>query len=182
MDFTMLTALNDIGTTQAKPTENTKQECQQLMDYAATYPELIIQFYTSDMVLHVDSDIVYLVLPNVKSRVVGYYYLTSIQPTPDQAPTLNALILVICKTLRHMCSSAAKAETAGVFTNAQLAIPIRYILECLGHPQPPTPIKSDNSTIMRFVNNNIHQKRSKSWDIQYHWLRDKEVQNKIRVY
>ena len=27
MDFTMLTALNDIGTTQAKPTEYTKQEC-----------------------------------------------------------------------------------------------------------------------------------------------------------
>ena len=27
MDFTMLTALNNIGTTQAKPTEYTKQEC-----------------------------------------------------------------------------------------------------------------------------------------------------------
>ena len=42
MDFTMLTVLNDIGTTQAKPTEYTKQECQQLMDYAATYLDLII--------------------------------------------------------------------------------------------------------------------------------------------
>ena len=55
-----------------------------------------------------------------------------------------------------MCSSAAEAETAGVFTNAQLAIPIRYILECLRHPQPPTLIKSDNSTTIGFVNNNIY--------------------------
>ena len=70
------------------------------------------------MVLHVDSDTAYLVLPNAKSYVAGYHYLTSIPPIPDQAPTLNAPILVICKTLRHVCSSAAKAETAGVFTNA----------------------------------------------------------------
>ena len=35
--FPMLTALNGIGTTQAKPTENALQEKQQLIDYAATY-------------------------------------------------------------------------------------------------------------------------------------------------
>ena len=44
MDFTMLTALNDIGTTQAKPTDYTKEECQQLMDCAATYPNTIVRY------------------------------------------------------------------------------------------------------------------------------------------
>ena len=53
------------------------------MDYAATYPGLIVRFYASDMALHVYSDAAYLVLPNAKNCVAGYYYLTSIPPTPD---------------------------------------------------------------------------------------------------
>ena len=180
-DFTMLTALNDIGTSQAKPTEYTMQECQQLMDYAATYPNTIVRYYASGMILFVDSDAAYLVLPKARSRIAGYYYLSSIPPA-GQAPTLNAPILVLCKTLRHVVASAAESETAGVFTNAQMVLPIRYILDCLGHKQPPTPIKSDNSTTTGFVNNNIHQKRSKSWDMRFHWLRDKDNQQKIKVY
>ena len=50
-----------------------------------------------------------------------------------------------------------------------------------GHQQSPTPIKSDNSTTTGFVNNNMHQKRSKSWDMKYYWLRDKEVQKQIKA-
>ena len=37
LDFTMLMVLNDVATIQAKPTTKTLQECQQLIDYAATY-------------------------------------------------------------------------------------------------------------------------------------------------
>ena len=182
MDYTMLVSLNDIGTTQAKPTEWTKAQCQQLMDYAATHPNPTVRYYASDMILTIDSDAAYLVLPQARSRIAGYHYLSSLPLSPEQSPPLNAPILVLCKTLRTVVSSAAESETAGVFTNAQLALPIRYILQCLGHQQPPTPIKSDNSTTTGFVNNNIHQKRSKSWDMKYHWLRDKEVQKQIKVY
>ena len=180
IDFNILTALNDIGTTQSKPTEYTLQECEQLLDYAATYPHIVVRYYASDMVLAIDSDAAYLVLPNAKSRIAGYYYLTS--DLINDAPPINAPILVICKTLKHVVSSAAEAETAGVFTNAQIALPIRHTLEALGHPQPPTPIKTDNSTATGFVNNNMQQKRSKSWDMRYHWLRDRETQKHIRVY
>ena len=180
IDFNILTALNDIGTTQSKPTEYTLQECKQLLDYAATYPHIIVRYYASDIVLAINSDAAYLVLPNAKSRIAGYYYLTS--DLINDVPPINAPVLVICKTLKHVVSSAAEAKTAGVFTNAQIALPIRHTLEALGHPQPPTPIKTDNSTVIGFVNNNIQQKRSKSWDMRYHWLRDRETQKHIRVY
>ena len=70
------------------------------------------------MVLYIDSDAAYLVLPNAKSHIAGYYYLTSIPPTPDQAWTLNAPVLVMCKTLWYVYSLAAKAKIVGVFTNA----------------------------------------------------------------
>ena len=44
-------------------------------------------------------------------------------------PKLNRAILIECKALQHVVSSAAKAETAEIFHNAQITILIRYILE-----------------------------------------------------
>lgn len=180
LDYTMIPALNEIGTTQAAPTQYTWDECEQLMDYAATYPHVIVRYYASDMILNIDSDAAYLVLPNAKSRIAGYFYLSS-DPI-NTPPPINAPVLVVCKALCHVVASAAESETAGVFINAQIAIPIRNTLEALGHKQPPTPIKSDNSTATGFANDNIQQKRSKAWDMRYHWLRDKETKKKIRVY
>ena len=133
------------------------------------------------MQLVVDSDAAYLVMPKAKSRIAGYFQLND-DPNRVPHPTINGAILVECKTLKHVVSSAAEAETAGVFYNAQKAIPIRYILEQLGHQQPPTPLKTDNSTALGFVRNNIHQKRSKSWDMRYHWLRDRMTRNQFNVY
>jgi hypothetical protein len=61
--------------------------------------------------------------------------------------------------------SAAKSETSGVFNNGQAAIICRTSLHALGHPQPPTPLKTDNTTASSFVHANICQRRSKTWDI-----------------
>ena len=181
LNYTMLPALNEISSTQAKPTQYTQEECQQIMDYAATYPNVYVRYHASDMVLTIDSDAAYLVLPNARSRIAGYFQLND-DPIRVKHPDINGAILVECKALRHVVSSAAEAETAGVFHNAQVAIPIRYILQQLGHPQPPTPIKTDNSTATGFVHNNIHQKRSKSWDMRYHWLRDRQTQQQFNIY
>jgi hypothetical protein len=71
---------------------------------------------------------------------------------------------------------------AGVFHNAQLAISLRRILRALGHTQTPTPIKTDNSTAYGFIHNNIHQKKSKSWDMRYWWLREKQTQNQLKFF
>ena len=180
LDNTMLPALNEIAATQAKPTQRTQEECTQLLDYAATYPQVCVRFHASDMVLRIDSDAAYLVMPEARSRIAGYFQLND-DPERVPQPTINGAIIVECKTLKHVVSSAAEAETAGVFYNAQKAIPIRCVLEKLGHHQPPTPLKTDNSTALGFVHNNIHQKRSKSWDMRFHWLRDRMTRNQINV-
>ena len=53
----------------------------------------------------------------------------------------------------------------------------------MGHKQmAPTPIKTDNSTATGFVNNNMQMKKSKTWDMHLHWLRDKEKQNFFNVF
>ena len=181
IDYTILPALNDIASMQAHPTERTKQKAKRLMDYLHTYTNAYIRYYASDMVLHVDSDAAYLVAPKARSRIAGYFHLTN-HPNISKRPKLNGAILVECKTLRHVVSSSAEAEVAGVFHNATTAIPIRHVLTVLGHPQPPTPLKTDNSTATGFVYNNIHQKRSKAWDMRYHWLRERQTQQQFNIF
>ena len=151
------------------------------MDYVHTYPNAYIRYYASDMVLHIDSDAAYLVAPKARSRVAGYFHLSN-HPSTTSNNTLNGAVHVECKTLRHVVSSAAEAETAGVYHNAQMALPMRMVLTALDHPQPPTPVKTDNSTANGFIHDNIHQKKSKSWDMRYYWLRDRMTQQQFNFF
>jgi hypothetical protein len=59
---------------------------------------------------------------------------------------------MLCQILREVVSSAAEAEVAGVYHNGREACPLRTCLEELGHPQPPTPIQTDNSTAAGIAN------------------------------
>ena len=174
VDPTLLVALNEIATSQAAPTEATKAKVQWLLDYIATYPNATIHFTKSNMILYVDSNAAYLVLPNARSRYAGHFYLNNTPQNPTcPRPPRNCPIHTECKAIRSVVASAAEAETTGVFGNSEIAIPIRRALEALDHPQPPTPIKTDNSTAYSFVNANIRQKRSKTWDMRFNWLRDR---------
>ena len=143
----------------------------------ATYPESIIRFYASDMILSVDLDAAYLVLPKAKSRIAGFYYLTD-----RDLSYYNSPILVVCKTLKNVVASAAEAETGGLFLNGQEIVNLRHILISLNHPQPPTPLKTDNTTSTGFVHSNIKMKKSKAWDMRFHWLREKMAHEHLRIY
>ena len=68
-------------------------------------------------------------------------------------------------------SLAAEAELGVLYINAQEVIPLRHLLIEMGHPQPPTPIQTDNSTALGVVNNTIQPKRTKAMDMRFHWLR-----------
>ena len=182
MDPTLLLAIINIASSQANPTESTNEKLTMLLDYIHTYPQAKIRHNTSDMILYIDSDAAYLVLPGAKSCIAGYYHLgNQLHPKEKANPMLNSAIHVKCKALRHAVSSAAEAETAALFHNAKTAIEIRRTLEALNHPQPPTPMKTDNSTALGFVRNLVNQKRSKSWDMRFHWLREKNNKD-LQVY
>jgi hypothetical protein len=185
IEHPLLVGLNETSMDQANPTQKTKKKVQQLLDFAATYPNAIIRYHTSDMILHAESDAAYLVLPNATSRIGGYFYLSSKPPENPNTipkPMKNGPIHIECSTLKHVVASAAEAETGGLFKNGQLAVTIRVILEALDHPQPPTPMKTDNSTACSFANDDLRQKRSKSWDMRYNWLRCRENQKQLRIY
>ena len=43
---------------------------------------------------------------------------------------------------------------------------MRAILQAMNHPQPPAPMKTNNTTATGFVYNHIQFKRSRLWDMQ----------------
>ena len=134
------------------------------MDYAAAQPDAIIRFHASDMCLHIDSDDVYLVQSKACSCALSQNYLIEnpLPPNIRSTPYPNGQILTKCQTIRTIMDSAAEAETGTIFLNNQQAVPIRTDLIKMGHPQLPTPIKTDSATSYGILTSNMLQKRSKA--------------------
>ena len=101
------------------------------MDYLHTHPDAVIQFHTSDMILYVESDAAYPILPQARSRVASIFYLRN---ATSGRPPLKEGIQVICKTLKNVVSSAAEAETGFIFIGGQQAVPILTAMSEIDHP------------------------------------------------
>ena len=69
--------------------------------------------------------------------------------------------------------SAAEVEVGGLYMNSLELSPMRTTLEELDHPQPPTPLKTDNSTADGIMNKTIKQRQSKAMDKIFYWLQDR---------
>ena len=178
VDSTMLVALSAIAAEQGNPTENTLAKVKQFLDYAATHPEAVVTYKKSNMVLAVHSDASYLSEPKARSRVGGHFFMSA---NHDEPPN-NGAVLNVSKVLKAVMSSAAEAELGGLFYNAKIAVPMRKTLEELGHPQPATPVQTDNSTAYGVINNKIQPKATKAMDMRFYWLKDRESVDQFRYY
>jgi hypothetical protein len=94
----------------------------------------------------------------------------------------NGAILIISKVLKHVMSSAAKAEIRAVFINAKEGAVLRTTLEELGYKQPPTPMETDNTTATGYINGTIKQKRTKAMDMRFYRIKDRVKQGQFNVY
>jgi hypothetical protein len=179
VDLTVLMPLNDIATEQTKATEKTQAATNQLLDYLATHPDATIRYHASDMILHIHSDASYLPVSNARSRLRGLFFLGNKSPEQDKR---NGSILNVSSVIKNVVASAAKSEVGACFHNAQSGVPLRVTLTELGHTQPPTPLRTNNSTTFGILNETIKQKRSKAMDMRYHWLTDRVRQKQFDVY
>ena len=178
LDLTMLPALTSISRQQNNPTQDTVDKLNQLLDYCHTYPNTKVRYHASGMLLKVHTDASYLSEPQARSRVGGYFYLGS---RPVDAIDNNGAITVNANIIQPVVTSAAEAEYAGMFLNVKTALPLRLALLEMGHPQPPTPVISDNTTAVGLANDSVKQKFSKAMDMRFHFVQDQVNQNTIQV-
>ena len=178
VDPTMLMALSAIAADQSAPTEKTMQKTLYFLDYVASHPDALLTFKASVMVLNVHSDASYLTEAKARSRAGGHFFMAS-DTTNNQH---NAPVHSIAQIIKNVMPSAAAAEIGALFINTRQAIPTRQLLEEMGHPQPPTPIQTDNTTAHGFVTKNLEPKATKSTDMNYWYMRDKQDQKQFNYY
>ena len=122
----------------------------------------------------------YLLSSKARSRAGGYHFLAN--GDTDNTP-INGPIYVHSSIMRNvMSSSAAEAEIGAAYHNAQEACPMRQTLIELGHPQPPTPLQTDNECAMGILRDTVKQKRSKAIDMRFYWLQDRVHQKQFNIY
>jgi hypothetical protein len=89
---------------------------------------------------------------------------------------INGPFFCLSSVISVVVASAAEAEYAAIFMNAQAAAFHRNVLHALGHPQPPTVIFSDNTTAIGLSNKTVKPKRAKAMDMRFHWIQDRIAQ------
>ena len=176
-DPTMAKTLSSIAGRQAQATENLEKEVKQFMDYCSTHPDAVVRFMASEMILALHSDASYLSEPGAKSRAGGHFYLKN----KTDRESNNGAVLTLSKIIKHVMSSASEAETAALFLNCKAAIPLRIALEEMGHPQPRTPVVTDNSSAEGLINKTMIPKRAKAHDMRFNWLKCREAQNMFEL-
>ena len=94
----------------------------------------------------------------------------------------NGAVLNVAKILGTVISSAAEAELGALYVNAQEAVPMRHLLEEMGHKQPKMPIQTDNSTACGVVDSTIQPHWTKAMDMRFHWLICRNKQGQFQYY
>jgi hypothetical protein len=180
VDPTLIMPINVLASEKSKATAITADKLIKLLNYCNTHPETKIRYHVSDMILHINSDTSYLSENEAKSRAGGFFYMGS--NTNTDKKLTNGAILIISKVLKHVMSSAAEAEIGAVFINSKEGAVLRTTLEELGHPQPPTPMETDNTTATGYSNGTMKQKLTKAMDMRFYWIKGRVKQGQFDVY
>jgi hypothetical protein len=115
-----------------------------------------------------------------KSRSGGFFYMGN--TAQNDKKLTNGTILIISKVLKHVMLSATEAEIGAVFINAKEGAVLRTTLEELGNKQPPTPMETDNTTAIGYINGTITQKLTKAMGMRFYWIKDRVKQGQFRIY
>ena len=84
--------------------------------------------------------------------------------------------------IKGVMSLAAEAELGALYLNAKEMAYLQQILPKIGHPQPQTPIQTNNSTAEGVINHKIQPKQSKAMDMCFYWLCDRKAQGRFQIY
>jgi hypothetical protein len=174
---TLLAALSTIATKQANGTRAKANACHQLLDYVATHLNAGLCYHACDMILAVHTDASYLSEMGGRSRATGHFYLTN----QNDEDFNNRAVLTLSSIIKHVMSSASKAELAALYFGCKIAAPLRTTLEEMGHTEPrPTPVTTNNITAQGLTMGTMTPRASKSMDQRFHWLKCWDAQQQFQ--
>jgi hypothetical protein len=131
------------------------------------------------MILNIHSDEGYLNEPEARSRAGGHFFMSSTPKKGEQQH--NGPLLTLSTILIMTVSSATEAEIGALFLYAKESVNIQNILKELGHPQPATPMQTDDTTAHGIIGGTCKQKRSKAIYMMLYWVRDRAQQGKYDI-
>lgn len=169
VDATMRPAVDHISMEQTNGTVRTMQKAIRLLEYGATFPDATIVYYPSDMILKCNVDGSYNSEPDARSRAGAFIYCGR----TNDPNFINGPIECISTLIPTVVSSAAETEYASLFIGGKALLPLRYTLLDMNCIQPATEIITDNVAAKGIATNTCKQRRSKSMDMRYHWIRDR---------
>ena len=73
-------------------------------------------------------------------------------------------------------------KICGIFCRRETEIGALFHSCKVAHIQEPIQIKTDNATASAFCNSTLKQKRSKTWNMRWYWLKDRVKQGHIIIY
>jgi hypothetical protein len=180
IDLTVLMALSTIASKQAHSTKNTMQKIKQLLNYLATHLDATVQFDASDMILNIHFNTSYLSKANAHSRACRHFFM-GWKLNPTQPIKLNGAFFTLCAILWFVVVSTAEAELGALFLNCKQATQFWLTLEEMGHPQLPTPVNCNNSTVMGIANNTVKCQHSRSMKMRFFWVADAVKSGKFDI-
>jgi hypothetical protein len=175
----MCVALGRLASRQSKATERVAADMRMFLDFAATNPDAKLRYKQSTMILHGHSDVSYLNEPHARSRSAAHFLMSG-DPTDDKVMH-NGGVLTVSGILKHVMSSAAEAETGALFVTCKEGKMYRNTLQDIGHPQPPTPIATDNMTATGIANRTVKHKKTRAMDTRFYWLADRVEQRQFDI-
>jgi hypothetical protein len=135
------------------------------------------------------SDASYLSEAKARSRAGGIFFLSSPLANPtcapepnDPPPPTNGALHILSSIMPMVLSSATEAELGALFYNAKDACMLRTTLTEMGHPQPATPIQTDNAVAAGISNDNVKQRRSKAIDMRFYWIKDRVKNGEFLIH
>ena len=144
----------------------------------ATYPADGITYRASNMVLPSHFNAVYLNVSKACSRASAHIMMSEDVPVPSY----NRPVLFVAQIIKGVMSSAAEAELGGLYICAKEMVPLCQSLIEMGWPQPRSPIQCDISTAVCVTNQTIIPRKTKSMDVQFHWLRCRNSRGQFHYF
>ena len=107
----MILELGIIVAQQSVPTEKNMHKLHQFLDYATTYPNAIITYHVSNMILAAHSDASYLTESKARSRAGGHFFMSDDSAVPPNNGSVLTISQII-KTVMYSVQSGGGAEAA----------------------------------------------------------------------